>query len=84
MDEIFPVGEAIDEITIEGCRELLGDEASDLCDKEVDRIRQCADTVAQAVIDGSSTRNAGRSTSACARTCDRRMASLCCRTWSAR
>ena len=51
MDEIFPVGEAIDGITIERCRELLGDEASDLCDEEVDRIRQCADTVAQAVIE---------------------------------
>ena len=51
MDEIFPAGEAIDEISIERCRELLGDEAIDLCDDEIDRIRRCADAVAQAVID---------------------------------
>ena len=50
MDEIFPAGEAIDEISIERCRDLLGDEAIDLCDDEVDRIRICADTVARAVI----------------------------------
>jgi hypothetical protein len=51
MDEIFPAGETNDEISIERCRELLGDEAVDLCDAEVDRIRRCADTVAQAVIE---------------------------------
>jgi hypothetical protein len=51
MDEIFPAGEAIDEISIERCRELLGDEAIDLTDDDVDRIRVCADTVAQAVIE---------------------------------
>lgn len=51
MDEIFPAGEKDDEISIERCRELLGDEAADLCDEEVDRIRHCADTVAQAVIE---------------------------------
>ena len=51
MDEIFPVGEAIDEISIERCRELLGDEAVDLCDVEIDRIRRCAETVAQVVIE---------------------------------
>jgi hypothetical protein len=50
MDESFPAGEAIDEISIEQCRELLGDEAIDLTDDEVDRIRICADSVAQAVI----------------------------------
>jgi hypothetical protein len=38
-------------ISIERCRELLGDEASDLTDDDVDRIRRCADTVAQAVIE---------------------------------
>ena len=38
-------------ISIERCRELLDDEASDLCDDEVDRIRQCADAVAQALIE---------------------------------
>jgi hypothetical protein len=51
MDEIFPAGEGIDEISIERCRELLGDEAVDSGDDEVDRIRQCADTIAQAVIE---------------------------------
>jgi hypothetical protein len=51
MDEIFSAGEPNDEIWIERCRELLGDEAIGLCDDEVDRIRQCADTVAQVVIE---------------------------------
>ena len=51
MDEIFPGGETHDEISIERCRELLGDEAIDLTDVEVDRIRVCADTVAHAVIE---------------------------------
>ena len=51
MDEIIPAGETNDEISIERCRELLGVEAIDLCDEEVDRIRNCADTVAQAVIE---------------------------------
>ena len=46
MDEIFPAGEANDEFSIERCSELLGEEAVDLCDDEVDRIRHCADTVA--------------------------------------
>jgi hypothetical protein len=51
MDEILPAGETNDEISIERCRELLGDEAIDLTDDDVDRIRICADTIAQAVID---------------------------------
>lgn len=51
MDEIFPAGEATDEISIERCRELLRDEAVDLGDDEVNRIRHCADIVAQAVIE---------------------------------
>jgi hypothetical protein len=51
MDEIFPAAEAIDEISLERCRELLGEEAIDLCDDEVERIRHCAVTVAQAVIE---------------------------------
>ncbi len=50
MDEIFSAGETNDGISIERCRELLGDEAIDLTDDEVDRIRICADTVGQAVI----------------------------------
>jgi hypothetical protein len=51
MGGMFPTGEQNDEISIERCRELLGEEAIDLCDDEIDRIRQCADTVAQAVIE---------------------------------
>jgi hypothetical protein len=39
MDEIFPAGETNDEFSIERCRELLGDEAIDLTDDDVDRIR---------------------------------------------
>ena len=50
MDGIFLAGESNDEISIERCRELLGEEAIDLCDDEVERIRHCAVTVAQAVI----------------------------------
>ena len=44
MDEIIPAGETNDDLSIERCRELLGDDAIELCDDEVDRIRQCADT----------------------------------------
>ena len=51
MDEILPAGEAIDEISVERCRELLGDDAIDLTDDEVNRIGYCADTVARAVIE---------------------------------
>ena len=51
MDEIIPAGETNDAISIERCRELLGDEATDLSDDEVDQIRTCAETVAQAVIE---------------------------------
>ena len=51
MDEIVPAGETHDEISIERCRELLGEEAVDLRDDEIDRIRRCADTVAHAVIE---------------------------------
>jgi hypothetical protein len=51
MDEITPAADTSDEISIERCRELLGEEAINLCDDEVNRIRHCADTVAQAVIE---------------------------------
>ena len=40
MDEIFP---AADEMSVDRCRELLGDEAIYLCDEEIERIRRCAD-----------------------------------------
>jgi hypothetical protein len=51
MEEILPAAEANDEISMERCRELLGEEAIDLRDDEVDRIRRCADALAQAVIE---------------------------------
>jgi hypothetical protein len=50
MDEILSADVQTDELSIDRCRELLGDEAIDLTDDEVDRVRICADTVAQAVI----------------------------------
>jgi len=51
MEEIFPAGETNDGISIERCRELLGDEAGDLLDDEIDQIRLCADTIARALIE---------------------------------
>ena len=51
MEEILRAGETSDKISIERCRELLGDDAIQLCADEVDQIRRCADTVAQAVIE---------------------------------
>jgi len=50
MEEISPAAVPTEEISIERCRELLGDEAVDLCDDEIDRIRRCAETVARVVI----------------------------------
>lgn len=51
MGELYSAGEQNEKILIDCCRELLGEEAIDLCDDEIDRIRQCADIVAQAVIE---------------------------------
>jgi hypothetical protein len=51
MDEILSADVQTDELSIDRCRELLGEEAIDLRDDEVDRIRRCADAVAQAVIE---------------------------------
>jgi hypothetical protein len=39
------------EISIERCRELLGDEAVGLSDEQVDQIRRRAETMARVVID---------------------------------
>ena len=50
MGEILLAGETNEEISMERCRELLGEEAIDLRDDEVDRIRRCADAIPQAVI----------------------------------
>ena len=51
MDEILSPNVQTDELSIDRCRELLGEEAIDLRDDEVDRIRRCADAIAQAVIE---------------------------------
>ena len=51
MDEIFPADVPKDELSIDRCRELLGDEAVDLCDDDIDRIRRYADTMARVVIE---------------------------------
>lgn len=51
MDEITPAADTSDEISIERCRELLGEESINLCDDDVDRVRHSADAVAQAVIE---------------------------------
>jgi len=51
MDEMLSADVPREEISIDRCRELLGDEAIDLTDDDVDRVRKCADTVAQAVIE---------------------------------
>jgi hypothetical protein len=39
------------EVSIERCRELLGDEAVGLSDEKVDQIRRHAETMARVVID---------------------------------
>jgi hypothetical protein len=39
------------EVSIERCRELLGDEAVGLSDEQVDQIRRHAETMARVVID---------------------------------
>ena len=51
MDEILSADGSTDEHSVDRCRELLGDEAADLDDDEIDRIRRCADTLARVVIE---------------------------------
>jgi hypothetical protein len=51
MEEVFPDTNPDEEMSIDRCRELLGDEAADLCDDEIDRVLRCADTVARVVIE---------------------------------
>ena len=51
MEEVFPDTNPKEEVSIDRCRELLGDEAVDLGDDEIDRIRHCADALAEAVIE---------------------------------
>ena len=49
MDEI--IERDVDHATVDRCRRILGDEAIDLSDDEVDQIRRDADTIAHALID---------------------------------
>ena len=51
MDETLSADRPTDEHSIDRCRELLGDDAVDLCDDEIDRIRRCADAMARVVIE---------------------------------
>ena len=51
MEEVFPDTNPNEEMSIDRCRELLGDEAVDLGDDEIDRIRRCAEIVAHVVIE---------------------------------
>ena len=51
MEETYPAGESADEISIDRCRELLGDEADNLRDEEVDQIRRHAETMARVVVE---------------------------------
>ena len=50
MEEIT-LPDAADQISIARCRELLGDEAVDLSDEEVDRVRQHAEALARVLIE---------------------------------
>lgn len=51
MEKINSADVAADPISIARCRELLGDEAVDLSDEEVDQIRRHAETMAHVVIE---------------------------------
>jgi hypothetical protein len=50
MEEIISA-DAPDPISIDRCRELLGDEAAGLSDEQVDRILQHAETMAHVLIE---------------------------------
>ncbi|MBZ5558703.1 MAG: hypothetical protein LAO77_15635 [Acidobacteriia bacterium] len=49
MEEIISA-DAPDPISIDRCRELLGDEAAGLSDEQVDQIRRHAETMAHVLI----------------------------------
>jgi len=51
MDEILWADVPTDELSIDRCRQLRGDEAANLDDDEIDQIRRCADTMARVVIE---------------------------------
>ena len=50
MEEIISA-DSPDPISLDRCRELLGDEAAGLSDEQVDRIRQHAETMAHVLIE---------------------------------
>jgi len=51
MEPINPALLDADQISIDRCRELLGDEATGLSDEQVDQIRRHAEMMAHVVID---------------------------------
>lgn len=51
MEQINSADLTADEISLDRCRELLGDEAAGLSDEQVDRIRQHAETMAHVLIE---------------------------------
>ena len=51
MEQAHDADVGSDAITIARCRELLGDEAEDLTDHEVDLIRQHASTMAHIIVE---------------------------------
>jgi hypothetical protein len=51
MEQTDPVPLDTDQISINRCRELLGDEAVGLSDEQVDQIRRHAETMAHVVIE---------------------------------
>jgi hypothetical protein len=51
MEQIDPALLDADQISIDRCRELLGDEATGLSDEQVDQNRRHAETMARVVVD---------------------------------
>ena len=60
MDDIIDREPVPDAISIARCRELLGDEALDLSDEDIEAIRQHAQAMAHALIDAYRTMTAHR------------------------
>ena len=51
MENVDPASVESDSISIAHCRELLGDEADGLSDREVDLIRRHADAMAHVLVE---------------------------------
>jgi hypothetical protein len=51
MEQINAADLAADQISLDRCRELLGEDAAGLSDEQVDRIRQHAETMARVLIE---------------------------------